>query len=244
MNAPRHRFALVAICLCGVLTPRGYCAANDEVRVRAGTNWTAIKMANDANALLEKGDLAGAKRNLDTALKLDPTFWPAHFTRAKLEMHEHKYEAAIRDATTVLQWRSWFPAAAVLRADANRKLGRYAASLADLDQVIAIRAEGIVLPTALNSRAWLRSTCPDAKFRNAQQAIEDAKRACNLTVWKNAGLIDTLAVAYAATGDFDSSLRYEEQAIRVAGPSYQTLNELQQHGDLFKQHRPLRVPPG
>src|SRR5258708_38420101 len=106
---------------------------------------------------------------------------------------------------------------AVARAIANENLGRHSASLNELDHVVRLhpnRASGFAM--ALATRAWFRSTCPDASFRNATQAMRDAKVACKLTGWKKGEMIDTLAAVYAPTGDFDSAVRYEEQAIAEA----------------------------
>ena len=36
----------------------------------------AMKLVTDAQDLLQKGSVAGAKRNVDTVLQRDPTFWP------------------------------------------------------------------------------------------------------------------------------------------------------------------------
>jgi tetratricopeptide (TPR) repeat protein len=215
-------------------------AKPDVIRVRAGRDATAVKLANDATVLLGKGELEGARRNLDAALKLDPTFWPAFYTRAEVFERQHKWELAVQDASAALRGRSWFQAAAVIRADANRRLGKYNESLKDYDQVITLRAKGNVLPLALNNRAWLRATCHDAAFRNAQEAIQGATRACGLTIWKKAGFIDTLATASAEAGDFDSALRYEQQAIRVGGLPDESMRDLQDHLNMFKQHRPVR----
>jgi hypothetical protein len=37
--------------------------------------------------------------------------------------------------------------------------------------------------------------------------------------WKDENIIDTLAAAYAETGDFDSAVRYTAQALAVKGIS-------------------------
>ena len=46
------------------------------------------------------------------------------------------------------------------------------------------------------------ATSPDAKLRNGRRAIELATRACELTKYKAAYILSTLAAAYAETGDF------------------------------------------
>jgi hypothetical protein len=46
---------------------------------------------------------------------------------------------------------------------------------------------------AKSARAWLRATCPNPAFRNGQQAVVDAKAACNLTQWDDWDYIDTPA---------------------------------------------------
>jgi hypothetical protein len=52
-------------------------------------------------------------------------------------------------------------------------------------------------------------------------------------------MIDTLAVAYAEVGDFDSAVRYEEKALADKGVKTNDSKRLQAHLDSFKQHRPL-----
>ena len=47
----------------------------------------AMKLVTDAQDLLQKGDVAGAKRNVDTVIQRDPTFWPALYVRAQIYSH-------------------------------------------------------------------------------------------------------------------------------------------------------------
>ena len=53
-------------------------------------------------------------------------------------------------------------------------------------------------------------------------------------------MIDTLATAYAEAGDFDSAIRYEEQAM-TAPDANEISRSMQEHMALFKQHRPVRL---
>ena len=66
----------------------------------------AMKLVTDAQDLLKKGDVAGAKRNVDAVLQRDPTFWPALFVRAQIYSHEGKYDLALKDCNEALTARS------------------------------------------------------------------------------------------------------------------------------------------
>jgi tetratricopeptide (TPR) repeat protein len=63
--------------------------------------------------------------------------------------------------------------------------------------------------------AWLQATSSVAELRNGDKAIEYATKACELTEWKNALYVDTLAAAYAETGNFDSAVKWEKEAISL-----------------------------
>lgn len=198
----------------------------------------AIKFSNDAEANLRNGDLVAARRNIGEALRYDPAYWPALYTRAKLFGREGKWMETRRDCDEIMRQASTFVPAALLRAQANVNLGNYAVAGKELDHVISIEPIPQYYAMAFNQRAWFRATCPNPSFRNAHAAIDDAKKACSITQWREADAIDTLAVAYAESGDFDDAARYVEQAMKAydAGEMQRTL---EQHLALFKQHRPV-----
>ena len=228
---------LVIVIALFAVTARG---TEEVLLVRAGRNQAAIRMTNLASEQLREGrDLVDARRKLDAAIATDPTLWPAYYSRAQLDMREEKYAAAVVDATFVLR-RKWFSRAALLRASANWKLGKLNESIAETEHVITLQPAGPPYPSALNTLAWIRATCPNPAFRNGQSAINYAKRACSLTGWRNAGYIDTLAAAYAEAGEWESAVRFQEQAISRGGASAKQLTELQQHLAFFKQQHPVR----
>jgi hypothetical protein len=59
--------------------------------------------------------------------------------------------------------------------------------------------------------------------------------------WKDESMIDTLAAAYAETGDFDSAARYAAQALAVKGISAQDEKVFRQHLVLFQERKRFPV---
>src|SRR5207253_8204733 len=85
--------------------------------------------------------------------------------------------------------------------------GSIAEALKEYNYLISLHPRLVTLARVLKQRAWLQSRCPGPAFRNSQQAVKDAKAACILG-WKDENTIDTLAAAYAETGDFNSAVQY------------------------------------
>jgi tetratricopeptide (TPR) repeat protein len=148
--------------------------------------------------------------------------------------------------------------AAYLRACAVERLGNHQQALNELDHLVKI-TEKFPYNCALahNGRALILATCPNASFRNANQAIADAKRACELSDWRLPNCIGTLAAAYAEAGDWDSAIRFQQQAIShvdkearaIASPekvhsiSAKMRAEYQQHLAAYQRHQAWRSNP-
>ena len=64
----------------------------------------------------------------------------------------------------------------------------------------------------LNDLAWMLATTPDDKIRDGSRAVKLAERACQLTEWKTALLMGTLAAAYAEAGQFTNAVAMAEKA--------------------------------
>ena len=91
---------------------------------------------------------------------------------------------------------------------------------------------------AHNHLAWISATAPEDELRNGRQAVEHARRACELSGWKVAGFLDTLAASYAECGEFEEAIRYQQQAAGLAPetdrPDYEKRLELYRAGKPFR----------
>jgi tetratricopeptide (TPR) repeat protein len=201
----------------------------------------AVNLCSKASDQLINGDIAGAKRNIDAALRIDPKLWPALYVRAQIFRSEGKYELAIQDCDEVLRQYAGCVEASLLRASVKARLGKYAEALKEFNYLISLHPRPVTLARALSGRAWFQATCSDPSFRNGKQAIKDAKAACSIMQWKDEDMIDTLAAAYAETGDFDSAMRYAGQALTIKGITPVDSKRIQQHLTSFQQNRAIRL---
>ena len=116
--------------------------------------------------------------------------------------------------------------------------GEYASARDLLDRVIA---SGKPTPAMLNTLAWLLATCPAPEIRDGNKAVKLAKRACDDTAWEIPAVIDTLAAAYAETGDFEQAEAMAVKALAVGAGGKDT-NAIQEHLEAFRARRAWREP--
>jgi tetratricopeptide (TPR) repeat protein len=105
----------------------------------------------------------------------------------------------------------------------------------------AVRANTNYAP-ALNDLAWMLATRPEPGLRNVPEAIRCARRACELTDYKEPSHLDTLGVAQAEAGQFAEAIDLTEKAAALAAAAGDTAleAELQSHLKLYRAGRRYR----
>lgn len=99
------------------------------------------------------------------------------------------------------------------------------------------------MASAANALAWILSTNPAAEIRDGKMAVQYAEKACGLTGSANALMLDTLAAAYAESGQFDKAATAAENALKRSAPNSPFAREVQTHLALFKAGKPIRTEP-
>ena len=104
------------------------------------------------------------------------------------------FDAAIAECSTWLSRHPECSQAYLIRARAYSANGQYRDALADLRNVNRLDPQDTF---AWDLAAQIRAACPVDALRNGKDAVASATKACELTEWKKASYLDTLAAAYA-----------------------------------------------
>jgi len=106
-------------------------------------------------------------------------------------------------------------------------------------QAMAMRS---AWPEAMAGLAWTLATSNDDRLRNGAEAIRLAKRACELTGYKQAGAVDALAAAQAEVGEFllaTGTARRARKLALAAGEKSQA-EQIARRIKLYQAEKPCR----
>jgi hypothetical protein len=82
------------------------------------------------------------------------------------------------------------------------------------------------------------SSCPDASEGNGREAVEAARKACELSEWKEPLCLVTLAEAYGDSGDFVLACQYQTQALSVTNWPAPQRAEMEERLQLYGKGKP------
>lgn len=192
------------------------------------------------NIYLEQSRYPEAIGAYQRAIGLKPQDPTPYYILGYIYAVQKNYEAAIakyREAGR-LQPRDLKPHNFI--ADIFNKLGRYGDAIEEYKRNIEIDPQR---PEPYNYVAWLLATSPQPEARDGQQAVEYARKGCELTKWRDPDYLDTLAAAYAEAGDFQQAVAWEKKALEF--PKYvndsKVRSEAEQRLDLYTRGQKYRM---
>lgn len=124
------------------------------------------------------------------------------------------------------------------RGDAYLSIGQHAEAVADYEKELAKNPED---SGTLNNLSWVLSTSPKDDVRNGSRALELALKAAELSEFKAAHILSTLASAYAETGDFDKAREWITKAVSIAEENKaDNLESLKKEAESYQKNEPWR----
>ena len=198
---------------------------------------------NLGNILMQEGKPAEARARYEQVLVINPAYADAHNNLGVIFLRQGDIQQARAkfDDTLRIEPKHY---------DAHHNIGDVFASQQDFmkakfyyERAFEINSNNLML---MNKLAWLLATCPDDTVRDGVRAVELAQKACNITSYKEPGLLNTLAAAYAEADKYTEAVETANKALNLA--KYQNnepvyIEQIQLHLEQYKQGKPFRNKP-
>jgi tetratricopeptide (TPR) repeat protein len=184
-----------------------------------------------------KHSFTNAIDDLTQALKYLPDDYEIYETRGDCYDRRTDADKVLNDFNKAIQLNPEDSRALYERGRFYSYAGAYTNAIHDFETAIKLKPKAL---GAYNLLAWMLATCPDDQIRDGKRAVELAMKACDLAKWKKYAYVDTLAAAYAETGDFEQAVKYQKQAASMDGIPENNRTNVQNRIELYLQHKPYR----
>jgi len=183
-----------------------------------------------------------AEKNYAQALRLDPNNPGLLYHVGLLLRKRGQLDQAIDQWHRVLRLAPDYPGARHNLGLALAQRGDHYAALPHLRAACAANPDDF---DVLNALAWILAVADDPNLRHPAEALPLAQRACELTGYKQPEMLDTLAVAYAALGQFPAAIETAQKARQLAQDAgrEQLARDIQNHLELYRSGQPYCEPP-
>ncbi len=159
---------------------------------------------------LRKQRLVEALRALDQAARLDPGSSAIYMARARVHAAAGRFPESLRDADQAVSLGPPVAALYVARGEIRTRAGDYRGALADGGEAVRLDPK---LADAHDLRARILASADDSHVRDGARAVAAATRACELADWRRPEYVETLAAAYAESGQFKEAVEWQNKAI-------------------------------
>jgi tetratricopeptide (TPR) repeat protein len=173
--------------------------------------------------------------DLETLLKLDPTNAEIRLQIGSFYVADGRPNKAIEIFSEIVKDEpdNWM--ALRSRGDGYLSTGRQAEAIADFEAALKLKEDSDGL---LNNLAWVLATSTDDKLRDGKRAIELATKACELSDYKAAHILSTLASAYAESGDWENAIKWSTKAVELGKET--EIEQLKQELKSYEEKKPWR----
>jgi len=209
--------AVVMVIVLGTATwNRCNVYANNEAlwRDNVARNPKAAMAYNDLGFELSRsGRLPEAVADFEQALRIDPDLAEAHNNLGFALEQTSKFAEAIEQYQQVLRLNPNIPETHNNLGDVLAQTGRFDEAIAQYEQALRIRPN---YANACNNLAWQLATREGSGPEDWARAVQLAEHASQLAGGNDPRYLDTLAAAYAASGQFPAAIATAESAIALA----------------------------
>jgi tetratricopeptide (TPR) repeat protein len=198
----------------------------------------AVAYRNRAELLAALGRLNEAVADYSRAIESLSADAELYAARGYAWQRLGEFDRASADYDRALEISPGDPAIITQRGNLAAERGDYDRAIADFDRAVASEPN---CAEAHRSLAWLRATCSDTRYRNAELALSAATKAAELSPGDYL-VLEAVAASHAAAGKFSEAARFQQQAIAAAPP--ELLEPVQQRLARYEARQPFRSERG
>jgi tetratricopeptide (TPR) repeat protein len=170
---------------------------------------------NLGTVLTLMGRLNEASDRYRRALEIRPDYPQAHNNLGNVLLLQGNIEEALQHLRETLRLDPGNHEAHYNVASIARTRGDLSEAINHFREAVALRPDSMPAVVGL---AWLLATAPDASLREPGEAVRLAEHATDLTERREPGVLDMLAAAYAAAGQFDRAMSTSQAALDLKPP--------------------------
>ena len=138
------------------------------------------------------------------------------YKKAGEAYEKSNYAEAIDWYSRIPEKSEYYPYAAYWMGNANELLGDHISAVALLEEALAFEELAYPKEELLNHLAWMYATSINPKLQKSSKALQYASAAYKITDGQSPEIIDTLAAAHAANGNFEKAVELQKEAIKLA----------------------------
>jgi tetratricopeptide (TPR) repeat protein len=161
----------------------------------------------------DQGRTEEAMAEYEAALKIKPDHEGAMNSLAILLVDRGRIDEAIELYKKVIEIKPSLGEVRYNYANALVAQKKYKEAIPLYEAAVKLKPD---LADAHCDLALLLATCPDPTVRDGAKAVACARRAAELTEWKDPSILETLAAAYAEAGNFSEAVQYARLALQFA----------------------------
>jgi len=190
-----------------------------------------------AQAFLKQNRPDEAVAHYREAIEIKPDYADAHGNLANVLAVQGKLDEAIREYQQTLALIPDSAQAHFRYGQALQAQRRFPAAIAEYRKTLELDPHHLPVRLGL---AWVLATCPDNSLRDGQKAVTLAEQARTLAGMESPQLLDTLAAAYAETGQFDKAVETAKEALSLITNNPPLGNGIQMRLKLYEAGSPFR----
>ncbi len=190
----------------------------------------------------EEGRMSDAINDMKLLVANAPqdTYWQLQL--ANLYIQDKRSKQAVEILSAILEHEPKSVSALNLRATTLLGIGDHVGAIKDYEKALEYGIDSKAQRSGvLNNLAWVLATSPKDEVRDGVRALKFGQEAAELTEFKEAHILSTLASAYAEKGDFAEAIKWSTKAVELGKEEqHAQIEQLEQELKSYQENKPWR----